>query len=134
MYFRTAAALTFALVSTPFPLAAADESARHPLTGEWGVLIIQRARGCEWTGVIELVERSGRLSGRGSATPSPGSRHCPRLEGKVNGDVQGDVVRFGFGTGPLGRADFQGRITPGANDMNGTWSTRSAAGEWSAAR
>ena len=104
------------------------------MTGDWGVLIVQRASACEWNGVIRLVERDGQLSGRGSATASSAAPRCPRLEGQVNGVVRGDVVRFGFGSGALGRAEFEGRIASGGAEMTGTWSARSAAGEWAAAR
>lgn len=59
---------------------------------------------------------------------------CPRLERKVNGTVQGKVVRFGFGTGPLGKAEFGGYVSESTNEMTGTCTARSAAGEWAAAR
>ena len=128
---RTAATLAFALVVASSPSAVAKG---RTLTGDWGVLIVQRASACEWNGVIRLVERDGQLSGRGSATASSAALRCPRLEGQVNGVVQGDVVRFGFGAGALGRAEFEGRIAPGGAEMTGTWTARSAAGEWAAAR
>lgn len=131
---QIAAALIFALLSAPLPAPAADATKGRLLTGEWGVLILQPRTGCEWNGVIRLAERAGQLSGRGSATASTSSPRCPRLRGNVNGTVQGAVVRFGFGTGPLGQAEFEGHVSDSANEMTGTWTTRSASGEWAAAR
>ena len=128
------AALSFALLLTPLPLLAADATAGRLLTGEWGVLIVQPRTGCEWNGAIRLVERDGRITGRGYATASSSQPRCPRLEGKVSGAIQGEVVRFGFGTGALGKAEFEGYVSQSANEMTGTWTTRFAAGEWAAAR
>ena len=127
-------ALTVALTFAPFPADAADTGKGKSLSGEWGILIVQPVTGCEWNGVIRLIERGGELSGRGSATASSVSPRCPRLEGKVNGTVQGGLVQFGFGTGPLGRAEFEGSVAAGAGEMTGTWATRSASGDWAAAR
>jgi len=111
-------------------------AATPTLTGEWGVLIVQPASGCEWDGVLQLREDGGRLSGKGRAAPrSPqASARCPWLEGAVQGERQRDTVRFGFATGRLGEAAFEGRVVPEAKTMTGTWRTRSARGEWSAAR
>jgi hypothetical protein len=135
---RTAAALgfalAFALIVVPSFTLAADAGKGRSLSGEWGILIVQPASGCEWNGVVRLVQRGEQLSGRGSAAGPSGSPRCPRLEGEVNGTVQGGLVRFGFGTGPLGRAEFEGRTSAGAGEMAGTWATRSASGDWAAAR
>jgi hypothetical protein len=131
---RIAASLACALILAPSLSVAADTGKSRPLSGEWGILIVQPVTGCEWNGVIRLIERGGELSGRGSATASSASPRCPRLEGKVNGTVAGELVQFGFGTGPLGRAQFEGRIAAGAGEMTGTWATRSASGDWAAAR
>ena len=128
------AALAFALLMAPPHVLAADATKGRALTGEWGVLILQPRTGCEWNGAIRLAERAGQLSGRGSATASSSSPRCPRLQGNVSGTVQGAVVRFGFGTGPLGQAEFEGHVSDSANEMTGTWTTRSASGEWAAAR
>jgi hypothetical protein len=116
---------------------AADSSAQGTLTGDWGVLIVQPAVGCEWTGVIRLREQAGRITGDGVAEPPIGTgrgARCPRLEGQVQGDRRGETVRFGFATGQLGRADFEGRVAAEAKEMTGTWRTRAARGEWSAAK
>lgn len=123
-----------ALALASLCLLADPALAARPLTGTWAVRIVQPATGCDWTGVVRLVERDRELSGRGSANPSPGARRCPRLEGEVNGDVRGAIVRFGFGTGPLGQAQFEGKILEGGDEMNGSWSTRSASGQWAAGR
>jgi len=129
-----ACALGLALAA---PAQAADPAPRRDLTGDWGVLIVQPATGCEWTGLIRLREQAGRITGNGVAEPPivPGrGGRCPRLEGQVQGDRRGEVVRFGFATGKLGQADFEGRVAAEAMEMTGTWRTRSARGDWSAAK
>ncbi len=127
-------ALLLACVATA---RAADPAARRTLTGDWGVLIVQPATGCEWSGVIRLREQAGRITGDGVAEPpiGPGrTSRCPRLEGQVQGDRRGEIVRFGFATGKLGRADFEGQVAADAKEMTGTWHARAARGEWSAAK
>jgi len=112
-------------------------AAGEPLTGLWAVRIVQSATGCDWTGEVRLKEKDGALSGDGSATASKDSRdprRCPPLKGEVNGTVRGDVVRFGFATGRLGKAEFEGKVVAKSKQMHGLWSTRSAAGQWAAAR
>jgi len=132
--FPFACAVAIACVATAH---TADSSAQPTLTGDWGVLIVQPTTGCEWTGVIRLREQAGRISGDGVAEPPIGlgrGTRCPRLEGQVQGDRRGETVRFGFATGQLGRADFEGRVAADAKEMTGTWRTRSARGDWSAAK
>jgi hypothetical protein len=113
--------------------AAADE----PLSGRWAVRIVQSSTGCDWTGEVRLDEKDGTLTGDGSAAASKDSRdprRCPPLKGEVNGTVRGDVVRFGFATGRLGKAEFEGKVVAKSKQMQGLWSARSAAGQWAAAR
>lgn len=129
------AAIGLAATGVGVALAAQAQDQRT-LTGEWGVLIVQPASGCEWDGVIRLRERGGRLSGEGRAVPrrSPASARCPWLEGAIQGERQRETVRFGFATGRLGEADFEGRVAADAQTMTGTWRTRSSRGDWAAAR
>ena len=128
-----------ALVAWPLAATAAGPDTRPApaLTGRWAVRIVQPATGCDWLGEVRLDERAGVLTGEGSATATKASRdprHCPPLKGEVNGSVRGEIVRFGFATGRLGKAEFEGRIAKQGREMQGSWSTRSAAGQWAAAR
>jgi len=121
----------------PGPARAGDEPPRSELDGDWGVRIVEPATGCEWLGQIRLEETAAKISGRGTAAPGPAARagaRCPRLAGRVEGERRGDVVRFGFATGPLGNADFEGRLAPQGGEMRGSWRTRAAAGQWAAGR
>jgi hypothetical protein len=116
---------------------AGAAAAGEPLTGRWAVRIVQSSTGCDWTGEVRLNEKDGTLTGDGSATASKDSRdprRCPPLKGEVNGTVRGDVVRFGFATGRLGKAEFEGKLVAKSKQMHGLWSARSAAGQWAAAR
>lgn len=108
-----------------------------PLTGRWAVRIVQPATGCDWVGEVRLNEKAAVLTGEGSAAATKASRdprRCPQLKGEVNGSVRGQIVRFGFATGRLGKAEFEGRVVKQGREMQGSWSTRSAAGQWAAAR
>jgi hypothetical protein len=114
-----------------------DAQAGRALDGAWGVRIVQPRTGCTWVGHIRLTEQAGHIAGRGLATPSAESHapaRCPRLEGDVLGQRRGDIVSFGFATGRLGQADFEGRLDGSEQHMHGTWRTRAAAGQWSAGR
>lgn len=107
------------------------------LTGRWGVRIVQPATGCDWVGEVRLDQRSAVLTGEGSASATNHSRdprRCPPLKGEVNGSVRGEIVRFGFATGRLGKAEFEGRLLKQGSEMQGSWTARSAAGQWAAAR
>lgn len=108
-----------------------------PLTGRWAVRIVQPATGCDWVGEVRLNERSAVLTGEGAASATKASRdprRCPPLKGEVNGSVRGEIVRFGFATGRLGKAEFEGRLVKQGREMQGSWTARSAAGQWAAAR
>jgi len=116
---------------------AADAPAAAPLTGRWAVRIVQPTAGCDWVGEVRLTERAGALDGEGSAAPTKDSRNprrCPQLKGRIAGSVRGGIVRFGFATGRLGKAEFEGRIVKQGKEMQGSWTARSAAGQWAAAR
>ena len=129
VFLGLASICTFALAEPSTP--------SRPLTGLWAVRVVQPASGCDWLGEVRLKEQAGVLSGQGSATPSKDSRNprrCPPLKGAVDGTVQGATVRFGFATGPLGRAEFTGRVLRGGTEMQGDWSARAAAGQWAAGR
>lgn len=118
-------------------VSVSDALAYHALDGSWEVHIVQPRTGCTWKGQIRLTEQAGHIAGRGLATPSAESHapaRCPRLEGEVLGKRRGDIVSFGFATGRLGQADFEGRLDGGEQHMHGTWRTRAAAGQWSAGR
>jgi hypothetical protein len=125
------------VVACSLAAGTAEVSAQRAVDGNWGVRIVQPATGCDWVGQIRLSERAGRISGRGQAAPSSEARQparCPRLEGQVEGERRGEVVRFGFATGRLGKADFEGRLDAGEREMHGTWRARSASGQWAAGR
>ncbi len=134
------------LACLPQPLLAREQGAAGPgkpvqpllpLTGSWAVRIVQPATGCDWVGEVRLKERSGVLTGEGAASATKASRdprRCPPLKGEVNGAVHGEIVRFGFATGRLGKAEFEGRLVKQGREMHGSWTARSAAGQWAAAR
>jgi hypothetical protein len=129
-----ASAIAACLATAP---ATPHAHAAAPIDGTWGVRIVQPDTGCEWVGQIRLDEQAGRIAGRGRAAPTSAARQparCPMLEGEVQGERRGDVVRFGFATGRLGKADFAGRLDPDGKVMRGSWSARSASGQWAAGR
>lgn len=131
-----ALALTGAWPAVAWP-AGAGGAVAQPLTGRWAVRIVQPATGCDWVGEVRLDEKATVLTGEGSASATKDSRdprRCPPLKGEVNGSVRGEIVRFGFATGRLGKAEFEGRIVKQGREMQGTWATRSAAGQWAGAR
>lgn len=133
---RLPAGFWLALAALPTAQAAGSPPT-PPLTGLWAVRIVQPSTGCDWVGEVRLNEKAAVLTGEGSAAATKASRdprRCPPLKGQVNGSVRGEIVRFGFATGRLGKAEFEGRVVKQGREMQGSWSTRSAAGQWAAAR
>lgn len=104
------------------------------VAGAWALTIEGRDGRCVWRGRIGLRQHAGRISGAGWARPKNRGRRCPDLKGKVEGEVEGRVVRFGFATGRLGTAQFEGRLAAGRRVMRGHWDAGRASGVWSARR
>lgn len=122
-----------AIAGSASPAGASGKS----LNGRWSIRIVQPATGCDWVGEVRLDQSAAVLTGHGSAAATKDSRgasRCPPLKGEVHGSVRGEIVRFGFATGRLGKAEFEGRIAKKGMEMQGSWTTRSAAGQWAAAR
>lgn len=129
------AAVLLALVPTsPAPPARAADTRPAAIEGVWHVVIHQDRGRCTWRGTIALAETGERIAGEGGAKPPRHLRRCRALNGAVEGRVEGRRVRFGFATGPLGAADFEGTLGEGRRTMAGTWSARRAAGRWRAER
>ena len=102
--------------------------------GTWAVLIDRARRGCVWRGRIRLVQRGTRVVGSGWAEAKGRSPRCPRLQGKVEGSVSGPLVRFGFATGRLGTARFEGFVDANRGTVKGDWASGRVSGTWSAKR
>lgn len=122
------------IFSIAYPSAVLTaEHDKIDVTGDWHV-DIERGRRCRWQGQVRLDQNGDQLSGNGHAAAPPAQRFCPRLEGVVEGSVNGPVVKFGFATGRLGTGEFDGSLTPDGRMLNGTWSAGAAAGTWRAER
>jgi len=103
--------------------------------GTWAVVIDRARRGCVWRGRIRLVQRRGaRIVGSGWANSKGRSSQCPALQGKVEGTVSGPMVRFGFATGRLGTARFEGFVDVDRGIIKGDWAAGRRSGNWSAKR
>ncbi len=112
----------------------AAEPPPKPVAGLWAVAIDQPRTGCRWHGHVRLAQRGRRITGSGKAQPAGRNRRCRPLKGAIDGNVDGNHVRFGFATGELGTADFQGMLDIGGLAMEGRWRARSASGRWWAER
>ena len=128
--------LGLAMIGLGFGLAQprAAEAPGISVAGLWAVVIEQPRRRCRWEGSVRLEQRGDRIAGSGEAKPVGHNRRCPLLKGKIDGKVDGNSVRFGFATGRLGVADFEGTLGEGGRTMSGRWRGRSAAGQWRAER
>ena len=102
------------------------------IQGRWRVMIELSSGRCRWRGFVELRQRGRRITGRGSARPARKARRCPVLAGKIRGHITGARIGFGFPTGALGRADFEGRLDSRTGTMRGSWNARSRGGSWRA--
>jgi hypothetical protein len=103
--------------------------------GRWIVVIELGSGRCRWRGSVSLRQDGRRVFGEGSARPhGRRSRRCPSLGGGIEGRVTGPRIGFGFATGHLGRADFEGTYDPKTETMRGHWRAGRAAGAWSAER
>lgn len=118
----------------PVIQGAAAQSGPAVVEGHWAVTIERKGRGCVWRGRIRLSQRGGRIAGAGWARAVKRARRCPDLKGKVEGEVEGRVVRFGFATGRIGTAWFEGQLASRGSTMRGRWRAGRATGAWSAAR
>jgi len=121
-----------------FIVAAAPARSAEPpwydVSGTWRIDIEHKRGQCHWQGQVRLKLDGTHLTGEGEATPQAGQRFCPVLRGAVEGSVGGQVITFGFATGRLGTGEFDGLLEPGGRKLQGTWSTRAAAGTWRAER
>jgi hypothetical protein len=119
-----------------FPGARLVEAQDEPVfvQGSWAVVIDQARRGCVWRGRIRLVQRGSRVAGSGWAQTKGRSNQCPELHGKVEGTVSGPLVRFGFATGRIGTARFEGFVDVENGTIKGDWSSDRQSGNWSAKR
>lgn len=114
------------------PAVWAAEPSQLNVTGIWRVDIEHKRRRCRWQGQIRLDQKGAQLTGAGEAAASTAQRFCPQLKGEVEGNVNGEQVKFGFATGRLGTGQFEGAVEPGGRMLNGTWSAGSASGTWRA--
>jgi hypothetical protein len=119
-----------------FPGARPVDAQEEPVfvQGSWSVVIDRARRGCVWRGRIRLVQRGTRVAGSGWAQAKARSTHCPQLQGKVEGTVSGPLVRFGFATGRIGTARFEGFVDAEKGTIKGDWSSGRQTGNWSAKR
>lgn len=132
-----AALVLFGLgVSLVLPGARAARAQEEPVfvQGSWSVVIDRARRGCVWRGRIRLVQRGTRIVGSGWAHAKGRSPGCPELRGKVEGTVSGRLVRFGFATGRLGAARFEGFVDSDRGTMKGDWAAGRRSGNWSGKR
>lgn len=118
----------------PAPPAAAADAPTRAIEGTWRVVIDQSRGRCGWRGTISLTRTGRRIAGEGQASPSKRQRRCPTLKGAVEGRIEGRQVRFGFATGRLGTAEFEGTLGDKPGIMSGRWSARRASGRWQATR
>jgi hypothetical protein len=114
------------------PAGAQEEPAF--VEGSWSVVIDRARRGCVWRGRIRFVQRGTRVVGSGWAHSKGRSTRCPELRGKVEGTVSGPLVRFGFATGRIGTARFEGFVNAEKGTIKGDWASGRRSGNWSAKR
>ena len=112
----------------------AADAPPNSVAGLWAVAIEQPRTRCRWEGHVRLAQKGHRITGSGEAKPVGRNRRCSPLKGNIEGANDGSLVRFGFATGRLGVADFEGTLGDGGRTMSGGWRTRSAAGQWAAER
>lgn len=130
------AVFVFGLSALALASASTVPAAQHGatnVTGDWTV-DIEHPRRCRWQGRVRLDQNGTELTGNGEAAAPPAQRFCPFLKGEVKGSVDGPRVEFGFATGRLGTGEFAGTLSPGGRRLEGTWTARSAAGNWRAER
>lgn len=110
------------------PNSVADEIG---VAGLWNVLITNTGGTCEWQGQVTLRQSGTQIEGDGWAEATSGGAGCPQhLEGNVAGYLDGRLIRFGFGLGELGEADFRGLVLKTDRDMRGDWGSGSSGGDW----
>jgi len=126
--------LVFGLSGFALTPARSAEPPWYDVTGAWRIDIQSKRRQCQWQGQVRLELKGTLLSGAGEAAPPAAQRFCPRLKGRVEGSVGGQIIQFGFATGRLGTGEFDGLLQPGGRLMKGTWLAGSAAGTWTAER
>jgi hypothetical protein len=126
--FAISLAVLGSVLACPLSEARAD-----PTDGAWAVAIEQAGGRCRWEGSVRLAQQGKRIEGSGEARPVAGKR-CPILRGAIEGTVNGRQVRFGFATGGLGTARFDGTLGADARTMTGRWRAGRAAGTWWADR
>ncbi|MDH3240125.1 MAG: hypothetical protein OEO83_05610 [Alphaproteobacteria bacterium] len=136
--FSVTGALTIFVIglSLVFPGICPARAQEEPVfvQGTWAVVIDRSRRGCVWQGRIRLVQRGSQIVGSGWANAKGRSTRCRELRGKVEGTVSGPLVRFGFATGPLGTARFEGYVDSDRGTIKGDWASGSRSGNWSAKR
>ena len=104
------------------------------IEGRWAVAIELSSGRCRWEGSVTLAQRGREITGRGAVNPVGRDRRCPPLGGAIKGQVTGPRIGFGFATGALGRAHFDGTYDPATETMEGAWRARNGAGSWRADR
>ncbi len=115
--------------------AQAEVQAEIPdIHGRWTVAIELSSGRCRWEGTVTLAQRGREITGRGAARPVGRGQRCPPLGGAIKGRITGPRIGFGFATGALGRAQFDGTYNPQTDTMSGAWRARFAAGPWRADR
>jgi len=98
------------------------------VSGRWAVAIELDTGRCRWEGSVTLRQLGTRITGWGRARPVDRDRRCPPLGGDIEGAVTGPRIGFGFATGTLGQARFDGTYDPKTGIMEGTWRARIGAG------
>lgn len=117
------------------PVAAwAADPVQLDVTGVWRVDIEHQRQRCLWQGQVRLDQDGTQLTGEGEAAATQAQRFCPRLKGDVAGSVNGERIKFGFATGPLGTGEFDGLAAASGRLLSGTWAAGRAAGTWRAER
>ena len=114
------------------PLVA--EPPPKSVAGLWAIALEQPRTRCRWEGHVRLAQKGRRLSGSGKAKAVGRNRRCPPLKGNIDGEVDGNSVRFGFAMGRLGVAEFEGALGDGGRIVAGRWWGPTASGLWWAER
>ena len=115
--------------------AQAEVQAEIPdIHGRWSVAIELSSGCCRWEGSVTLRQRGREITGKGAVRPVGRRRRCPSLGGAIKGRITGPRIGFGFATGALGRARFDGIYDPQTDTMEGAWRARNATGPWRADR
>ncbi len=104
------------------------------IQGRWALAIELASGRCRWRGGVNLRQRGREITGRGAVSPTGRARLCPPLGGAIKGRITGPRIGFGFATGALGRARFDGTYDPATDTMEGTFRARAAGGSWRAER